>query len=74
MYRSGEPWSDKDHAILRIMAKNGFSARETGQRLGRSRGAVAFVAMREKVSFHKTRQPKGVQQKIQRRRFRKGRK
>ncbi len=61
------PWSKKDLQIMRSCAKRKMSARETAGLLGRTRGAVAFKAMKIGCSFRAIRQPAGVQ----RRRFRK---
>lgn len=64
--RLNEPWTDRDLRVMRQRAREGRSARETADELKRSRGAVAFKAMQEGVSFHAIRQPKGAQRKAQR--------
>lgn len=63
-------WTKTDVKRLRSFARRGVSAREAGQHLGRTRGAVAFKAMVLGVRFRAINQPRGVQKRIARRRRR----
>jgi hypothetical protein len=57
-------WSASDVRTMRKLARKKVSARIAAQKLGRSRGAVAFKAMRLGIAFRAIRQPKGVQKRI----------
>jgi len=59
-------WLPKDLQVMRSCARRGLSAREAAMCLGRTRGAVAFKAMRERVHFQAIKQPRGVQKRIHR--------
>lgn len=63
------PWTPADMRRMRELARQRKSAREAAKVLGRSRGAVAYKAMVEGVSFRAINQKPGVQK----RRFRKAR-
>lgn len=71
--RLGFPWTPKDITVMRTFAKDGKSARETAEKLGRSRGAVAFKAMNEGIRFRAVKQPVGVQRKLAKLRLKTGR-
>ncbi len=58
-----KPWSPGDMKKLRPLAKARVSARVAAQKLGRSRGSVAFKAMNEGIRFQSIAQPAGVQQR-----------
>jgi hypothetical protein len=60
----GTAWSPKDIQVMRRCAKAGESARIAAHKLGRSRGAVAFKAMNERVRFRSIDQPRGVQKRL----------
>lgn len=62
------PWTAADLKRMRTYAKKGYSARATGEILKRTRGAVAFKAMNEGVSFRAIKQPAGVQRRPAQRR------
>lgn len=65
-------WTPFDVARMRKYARDGISAREAAAKLGRSRGAVAYKAMVEGVSFRAIAQPRGVQRRLARKRRRDG--
>lgn len=65
--RHNRPWTPHDVKRMRKYASDGLSSRVAAERLGRSRGAVAYKAMTLKVEFHAINQPYGVQQRIHRR-------
>jgi hypothetical protein len=69
----GSEYTPADIKTMRAMAKAGKSARECAQQLGRSRGAIAFKAMVEGISFRAVAQPKGMQRKLGRLRMKTGR-
>jgi len=54
-------WTPADVRRMRALAKAKKSAREAAEILGRSRGAVAFKAMKVGVSFHAIDQKRGTQ-------------
>lgn len=64
-----QPWTPKDLKLMRLCARQKLSAKAAAALLGRTRGAVAYKAMVEGVSFRAIAQPAGVQ----RRRFAKPR-
>jgi hypothetical protein len=66
--RLNTEWTKRDVQRMRAIARAGHSARFAAGVLGRSRGSVAFKAMRLKVRFGSIKQPKGVQRRIARRR------
>lgn len=65
--RLNEEWTTKDIKVMRQCAKAKVSARICANRLGRTRGAVAFKAMTLGIRFRSIEQPKGVQKTIARR-------
>lgn len=71
--RNGFPWTKSDHAKLRKLAGQGLSSRETAKQMGRSMGAVKYVAMIEGIRFKSINQPVGIQSKIQRLRIQRAR-
>ena len=71
--RLNTPWTDAEVRSMRRLASKGYSARQFADRIGRSRGSVAFKAMCVGVSFHAVRQPKGAQRKALRTRRRRAR-
>jgi hypothetical protein len=62
------PWSAADLKLMRALARQKLSARLAARELGRSTGAVKYKAMVEGIRFRFIEQPKGVQQRIARRR------
>jgi hypothetical protein len=62
------PWTPTDEKKLAALAARGLSAREAAVKLRRTTGAVKFAAMTRGIRFHAIEQPKGVQQKLARRR------
>jgi len=58
-----KPWTAAELRSMRRCAAKGDSARDFAARIGRTRGAVAFKAMVEGVSFHNVKQPAGVQKR-----------
>lgn len=66
--RHNRPWTPHDIERMRKYASDGLSSRIAAEKLGRSRGAVAYKAMVERVEFHAINQPAGVQKRIHRRR------
>lgn len=66
--RHNRPWTRHDVARMRKYARAGLSGRIAAERLGRSRGAVAYKAMVERIPFRAINQPAGVQKRIARRR------
>lgn len=69
----GAPYTPKDLKVMRQFAKSGKSARECAEKLGRSRGAVAYKAMVEGISFGSINQPKGPQRRLAQLRMKTGR-
>lgn len=61
-------WRPGDVRRMRQLAQRGKSAREAAEILGRSRGAVAFKAMRVGVRFRAINQAAGVQRRPAQRR------
>lgn len=61
--RLHKPWTESDEARMRAIAKKGESARVAATKLGRTRGSVAFKAMKLGISFSSVRQPAGVQKR-----------
>ena len=57
------PWRPVDVRRMKLFARRSYSAREAGNLLGRTRGAVAYKAMVLGVSFHAIHQPRGVQKR-----------
>lgn len=66
--RHNEPWSVNEVRWLRGYARGRMSARQAAQKLGRSVGATKYKAMAEEIHFTFIRQPRGVQQRLARRR------
>lgn len=64
------PWTPIDVKRLRKFARQRFSQRETADILGRSRGALAFKAMRLGIRFRAVEQPVGTQKRVARARAR----
>jgi hypothetical protein len=64
--RLGSEWTPADERKLRSLAAARMSARLAAAELGRSRGSVAFKAMKLRVSFKAVRQPRGAQRKANR--------
>jgi hypothetical protein len=62
------PYTAADLKIMRTMARQKKSARETAKVLGRTRGAVAYKAMVEEIHFRAIAQPAGVQRRPAQRR------
>lgn len=71
--RSGLDWTPGDLRTLRECAKKKLTARVCAQRIGRTRGAVAYKAMVVGVRFRAINQPKGAQVKAVRTRRRRER-
>lgn len=69
----GSDYTPADLRTMRAMAKAGKSARECAEKLGRSRGAVAFKAMNEGIRFRSVNQPRDVQRRLARLRMKTGR-
>lgn len=65
-------WTKDDVKTMRGAAREGRTARWVGVLLGKSRGAVAFKAMRLGIQFKGVIQPKGVQKRLGRKRIRTG--
>lgn len=68
--RLNSEWTPRDLQRMRALARRGVSAKVAAAELGRSRGAVAFKAMKQGVSFHAINQPRGAQRKALRTRRR----
>jgi hypothetical protein len=64
--RLGTDYTRHDLKRMRDMARQGVSARKAAEKLGRTRGAVAYKAMVEGIHFRAIRQPRGAQRKAQR--------
>jgi hypothetical protein len=62
-----KPWTATDLLKLRGYAKEGLSARQAAEKLGRSTGAVKFKAMVERVRFRAINQPRGTQRRPEQR-------
>jgi hypothetical protein len=62
------PYTSADLKLMRQCARQKMSAREAAKLLGRTRGAIAYKAMVEGISFRAIKQPRGVQKKLARRR------
>ena len=62
------PWTAFELTRLRKYASDGLTSRAAADKLGRSRGAVAYKAMVERIEFHGINQPSGVQRRLARRR------
>lgn len=62
------PYTAADLKIMRSMAKQKKSAKETAKVLGRTRGAVAYKAMVEGIHFRAIAQAPGVQRRPAQRR------
>lgn len=63
----GKPYTAADLKKMRALAKSGVSARIAAEELGRSRGAVAYKAMIEGISFRSIAQKRGTQRRPQQR-------
>lgn len=61
--RLNTPYTKADQKRIRSLAMQGYSAREAAKITGRSRGGLAYFAMREGISFHSIKQAKGVQKR-----------
>jgi hypothetical protein len=59
----GREWSAADLKNMRALAAKGISARVAAEKLGRSRGAVAFKAMTEGVHFKSIKQSRTAQKR-----------
>lgn len=66
-------WTSADVRAMKRAARLGLSAREAGKILRRTRGAVAFKAMRLGVRFHAIEQPRGAQMRALKTRRARGR-
>lgn len=66
--RLGKEYTAHDMKRMRAMARQGMSAREAADKLGRTRAAVAYKAMVERIPFRSVKQPAGVQKRRTQRR------
>ncbi len=61
------PWTAEHIKWMRRCARQRKSSAECAREMGRSRGSVAYKAMRLGIRFRSIEQPHGVQQRIARR-------
>lgn len=62
------PYTARDLKTMRTCAAKGLSARQTADKLRRTRGAIAYKAMVEGISSRAIKQPAGVQRRPAQRR------
>lgn len=60
------PWTERDVATMRALAKKGLSSRLAAAKLRRTPGAVRFKAMAIGCRFHAVEQPVGPQKRLAR--------